>query len=406
MALPYTPGQVALRRGEEDGELPETLDGMPIVLCTLHSQVAPVCAALAGMRVAYVQVSGGALPVSLVGRRPDAEGRGLLGTAIAVAPCLDGDVDCVTTAAAFALAARDGHDAIVCAVGPGIVGTGTRFGHGALSLADAANVGAALGGRPVLTVRSSEADAARTPPRRLASHAVGPRPVPGGDRRRLARRGRDRRLGRRVRGSAASSHGPRARRRSRVLPRRVRRGRRRTRDARLMEERRLGPVVGLGTWNTFDGDDAARARGRRRRARGRQPLLRLLADVRRRGARARRRARRPPRRGDGADEDLGAVAGGGATPARRSARLVRPRRHRAGAQPRRLGAAPALARGRMWWRAGSGSSASPTTHRRRSASSSGPCGRGASTRFRCRSTRASGRASGRSCRSQRSSASP
>ena len=27
-----------------------------------------------------------------------------------------------------------------------------------------------------------------------------------------------------------------------------------------MEERRLGPVVGLGTWNTFDADAAARAR--------------------------------------------------------------------------------------------------------------------------------------------------
>ena len=43
-----------------------------------------------------------------------------------------------------------------------------------------------------------------------------------------------------------------------VLPRRLRRGRRRAQDARLMEERRLGPVVGLGTWNTFR-DDAALA---------------------------------------------------------------------------------------------------------------------------------------------------
>ena len=158
MALPYTPGQVALRRGEEDGELPETLDAMPVVLCTLHSQVAPVCAALAGKRVAYVQVSGGALPVSLSDAVRALKGRGLLGTAIAVAPCLDGDVDCVTAAAAFVLAKREGYDAVVCAIGPGIVGTGTRFGHGALSLADAANVAAALGGRPVLTVRSSEAD--------------------------------------------------------------------------------------------------------------------------------------------------------------------------------------------------------------------------------------------------------
>ncbi len=158
MALPYTPGQVALRRGEEDGELSETLDAMPVVLCTLHSQVAPVCAALAGKRVAYVQVSGGALPVSLSDAVRALKGRGLLGTAIAVAPCLDGDVDCVTSAAALVLARREGYDAVVCAVGPGIVGTGTRFGHGALSLADAANVAAALGGRPVLTVRSSEAD--------------------------------------------------------------------------------------------------------------------------------------------------------------------------------------------------------------------------------------------------------
>jgi hypothetical protein len=158
MALPYTPGQVALRRGEEEGVLPEALDGMPVVLCTLHSQVAPVCAALAGKRVAYVQVEGGALPLSLSDAVRELKERGLLGVAIAVAPCLDGDVDCVTTAAAFVLARQEGYHAAVCAVGPGIVGTGTQFGHGALSLADAANVAAALGGRPVLTVRSSEAD--------------------------------------------------------------------------------------------------------------------------------------------------------------------------------------------------------------------------------------------------------
>jgi Protein of unknown function (DUF3866) len=158
MSLPYTPGQVALRWGEESGELPEELDGMPIVLCTLHSQVAPVCAALAGLRVVYVQVSGGALPVSLSDAVRALKERELLSTAIAVAPCFDGDVDCITTAAAFAWAERTGYEAVVCSVGPGIVGTGTRFGHGALSLADAANVGAALGGRPVLAVRSSEAD--------------------------------------------------------------------------------------------------------------------------------------------------------------------------------------------------------------------------------------------------------
>jgi hypothetical protein len=158
MSLPYTPGQLAIRRAEEDGPLPDSLGGMPVVLCTVHSQVAPVCAALPGRRVAYVQIQGGALPVSLSDTVRALKERGLLGAAIAVAPCLDGDAECVTTAAAFALAKRDGYEAVVCAVGPGIVGTGTRLGHGALSLADAGNVAAALGGRPVLTVRSSEAD--------------------------------------------------------------------------------------------------------------------------------------------------------------------------------------------------------------------------------------------------------
>lgn len=159
MALPYTPGQLALRRGEEDGGvLPESVGRRPVVLCTVHSQVAPVCAALAGTRVAYMQVAGGALPVSLSDTVRILKARGLLGVAIAVAPCLDGDVDCVSAAAGLAWAARDGYDAIVCSVGPGIVGTGTTFGHGALALAAVANLTDALGGRPVLALRVSTAD--------------------------------------------------------------------------------------------------------------------------------------------------------------------------------------------------------------------------------------------------------
>src|SRR5437870_1287779 len=42
--LPYTPGQSAVRHGEEGRTLPSTLSGMPVVCCSLHSQVAPVCA--------------------------------------------------------------------------------------------------------------------------------------------------------------------------------------------------------------------------------------------------------------------------------------------------------------------------------------------------------------------------
>ena len=158
MRLPYTPGQVALSHVEETNELATSLDGLPVVCCTLHSQVAPACAALAGVRVAYVQVAGGALPVSLSDTVRVLRQRGLLAVAVAVAPCLDGEVECVSSAAALAWAKAQGYDVVVCAIGPGIVGTGSRLGHGALSLADAANAASALGGRPVLAVRRSEGD--------------------------------------------------------------------------------------------------------------------------------------------------------------------------------------------------------------------------------------------------------
>src|SRR6266545_652774 len=127
MALPYTPVQHALRHVEEDGQLADSLAGMPVVCCSIHSQVVPVCAALADLRVAYVQVPGGALPVAL-------------------------------SDAVRALRERMLIDLAVCSVGPGIVGTGTTLGHGGVAAAQAANAAAALGGRAVIAPRVSKAD--------------------------------------------------------------------------------------------------------------------------------------------------------------------------------------------------------------------------------------------------------
>lgn len=157
MALPYAPGQWAVRHAEEDSELADGLEGLPVVLCTVHSQVVPVCAALVGLRVAYVQVAGGALPLGLSDAVRALRERGLVMSTASVAPCFGGDVRCVSVAAAELWAAAR-HDVAVCAVGPGLVGTGTRFGHGAVALAEAANVASALGGTPILAQRVSAAD--------------------------------------------------------------------------------------------------------------------------------------------------------------------------------------------------------------------------------------------------------
>jgi hypothetical protein len=159
MKLPYTPLQHAVLHAEESTALAERLVGMPVVCCTLHSQVVPVCAGIGeGVRVAYLQLPGGALPVSLSDAVRELKRRGLVETAVAVGACVDGDVHCVTTASALAWSKGAGFEIAVSAIGPGVVGTGSFLGHGALVAAEAANAASALGGRPVVAVRVSDAD--------------------------------------------------------------------------------------------------------------------------------------------------------------------------------------------------------------------------------------------------------
>ena len=158
MKLPYTPAQFAVRHLEEDGEPADTLAGMPVVCCTLHSQLAPVCAGLGqDLSIAYLQLPGGALPVSLSDVVRALRARFRL-TTVAVGACVDGDLDAVNVVSALAGGVGRA-DGAVCAVGPGIVGTGSRWGHGAVAAAEAANAAAVLGGAAILAVRVSDTDA-------------------------------------------------------------------------------------------------------------------------------------------------------------------------------------------------------------------------------------------------------
>jgi hypothetical protein len=160
MKLPYTSLQHAVPHGDEGGSgTRDSLAGLPVVCCTLHSQVVPVCAGIgSGRRIAFAQLPGGALPVSLSDSVRTLKARDLVGVAVAVGACVDGDVACVSAASALLWSAESGYDAVVCAPGPGIVGTDSRFGHGALAAAEAIVAARALGGRPILAVRASDAD--------------------------------------------------------------------------------------------------------------------------------------------------------------------------------------------------------------------------------------------------------
>ena len=228
MKLPYTPLQHATLHAEESAPPPQSLAGMPVVCCSLHSQLVPVCAGIGdGARVAYLQLPGGALPVSLSDAVRALKARGLLETAVAVGACIDGDVSCVSTASALVWAKTSGFDVAVCGIGPGIVGTGTFLGHGGLAAAAAVNAAAALGGEPILVERRSQADE-RERHRGLSHHtdaALARSSGRGAGRDRGRRRG----LARSLRGPAALAYGTRAGRGSGLLRRRLRRRSCRTR---------------------------------------------------------------------------------------------------------------------------------------------------------------------------------
>jgi len=167
MKLRYTSLQADTGAAEElhAGALAEAddLEGMPVIVCGLHSQVPCVAAALKHarpeLRLAYVMTDGGALAMAtsdLVVAMKDAA---LIDVTVTAGHAFGGDHEALNVPAALAVARIPGHaDVAVVGMGPGSVGTATRLGLSALEVAPALDAVASLGGRPVAAVRFSLAD--------------------------------------------------------------------------------------------------------------------------------------------------------------------------------------------------------------------------------------------------------
>jgi hypothetical protein len=156
MKLRYTSLQVDT--GAEVGESAD-LGGKPVVACDVHSQLAPVARAFAdaapGRCLSYVMTDSAALPLALSDLVADLVVAGLLSETITCGQAFGGSREAVNLHSALLLAAGD---AIVVAPGPGVVGTGTRFGFSGLEVATVIDATAALGGRPIVAVRRSGTD--------------------------------------------------------------------------------------------------------------------------------------------------------------------------------------------------------------------------------------------------------
>jgi hypothetical protein len=192
----YTPLQACVL-GVEEQDSPhhqalrdaDDLGGVPVVVADLHSALPAVLAGFYAQRAAfpaaatapfpaaaaappaaraggqvppravYVMLDGGALPAWFSRTVHGLRESGWLAGAVTVGQAFGGDLEAVTLHSGL-LAARHvlGADLIVVAQGPGNLGTDTRWGFSGVAAGEAVNAVATLGGRPVASLRVSEAD--------------------------------------------------------------------------------------------------------------------------------------------------------------------------------------------------------------------------------------------------------
>jgi hypothetical protein len=177
----YTPLQATVAGADEQGSPhhdvlrdADDIGGMPVVVADLHSALPAVLAgvfdsaersvaARAGPggrpAVVYVMQDGGALPAWFSRTCAALKEAGWLAATVTTGQSFGGDLETVTVHTGL-LAARHvlGADIAVVAQGPGNLGTGTRWGFSGVAAGEAVNAVAALGGRPVASLRVSDAD--------------------------------------------------------------------------------------------------------------------------------------------------------------------------------------------------------------------------------------------------------
>ncbi|MGI6453371.1 MAG: DUF3866 family protein [Syntrophomonadaceae bacterium] len=168
MKMRYTPQQIKVMSVEEE-ESPyhkqmaaaDSLDNIPVIVCSLHSMLAPLCLYLAQERIrpAYVMTDGGALPLVFSQAVDWLKQQQLLAGTVTVGHAFGGDLEAVNIFSGL-LAAKVVFvpDVIIVAMGPGIVGTGTRWGFSGVEQGQVIDAVNALNGRSVAVPRISFAD--------------------------------------------------------------------------------------------------------------------------------------------------------------------------------------------------------------------------------------------------------
>jgi hypothetical protein len=170
MKLRYTPLQIVVNTVEEQGSdfhhifnEEMSLRGFPVVVGSLHSMLAPAVMGIFStsrkLKCAYIMSDGGCLPLSFSKTTAKLKAAGLIAATITYGHAFGGDYEAVNIysallAAKYCLKA----DLAIVVMGPGIVGTGTLWGHTGIEQGEIANAVTALAGIPVIVPRLTFGD--------------------------------------------------------------------------------------------------------------------------------------------------------------------------------------------------------------------------------------------------------
>jgi len=170
MKLRYTPLQFAVLSAEEQ-QSPyhqvfdnfQGLKGMPVIIGELHSMLPPAVFNIkqnrSELKVSYIMTDGGALPINFSQSVDYLKEKGLIQGTVTFGQAFGGDFETINIYTALITAFEIlKSDIAIVTMGPGIAGTGTKYGFSGIEqgpIIDAVNT---LGGRPIFIPRISFTD--------------------------------------------------------------------------------------------------------------------------------------------------------------------------------------------------------------------------------------------------------
>lgn len=183
MKLRYTPFQIKCLVAEEENSPYHnafnnftSLDGGIFIIGTLHSMLAPISSMLKwlnpSLKINYIMTDAGALPIQFSNTVKALKKNEIINKTVTIGNAFGGDIECVNIYSGL-VAAKEviKSDVTIITMGPGIVGTGTKYGFSGIEQGQIIDAVNNLGGTAFIAPRISFKDT-RKRHRGLSHHSL------------------------------------------------------------------------------------------------------------------------------------------------------------------------------------------------------------------------------------------